>query len=75
MDSALTTLMFIASFTSVLSLLYGTDTFLRPIRLLKAGMSVVGSHVSVIASQYVAPLSIHPNEATLSTLRGPRWAK
>lgn len=75
MVSAFTTLMFIASFTSVLSLLYGTHAFLRPIRVMTEGMSAIGSGISVIASRCVGPLSIHPNEATLSRLRGPRWAK
>jgi hypothetical protein len=75
MVTALTAFMFIASFTTVLSLLYGTAMFMRPIRAMGTQVSVIGSRVSALASSCVAPLSIHPNEVTLSRLRGPRWAK
>jgi hypothetical protein len=76
MISALTAFIFLAVTTSVLSLFYGVEAVLKPIRMAKEAVTVVGGSVSALGSKIGEriALSIHPAETSPSKLRGPRWA-
>jgi hypothetical protein len=71
MLTALSAFIFLAVFTSVLSLCFGVDAVLAPVRMARNAVTMMGSRLSVVGSRIGAGLSIHRADAT--ELKGPRW--
>ena len=76
MLTALTTFIFLAVFTSILSLCFGVDSVLAPVRIARQAVTMMGSKLSTMGSRIGerVALSIHPAELSASKLKGPRWA-
>jgi hypothetical protein len=73
MLTALSAFIFMAVFTSVLSLCFGVDSVLTPVRMARNAVTMMGSKLSVVGSRIGERmgLSIHP--ADTNELKGPRW--
>jgi hypothetical protein len=73
MLTALSAFIFLAVFTSVLSLCFGVEAVLGPVRMARNAVTMMGSKLSMVGSRIGerAGLSIHRADA--NEIKGPRW--